>query len=337
MKQFLPVFLSMALMPLAQASEPLTLGNDAWPPFIIEGEEKGTAETLVCMALERSGWPCSVRVADWESVLQDARTGAIDGIAAIWDAPGRDEFLLYSEPYLTNRIVPVVGRDGLLGIERLSDLAGLRVSMVTGYSYGEEIDVTATNFEVVDAANAKLAIEAVRSGRADVALVDELVARDIIAEPGMDALTQLDSVLAFRSLYFAVSRQRKDGRAIIADFHRSYKAMLSEGLVNDILDVDWLATDFGHTGRVDLVLRSGSTLDKVSHPSRSGSVYALERSEYQFMQENELSNERVKYQVEGKSYSTLQSALDNVFGKNVGCEHKEFSSEFDCTNLFKSR
>jgi hypothetical protein len=41
--------------------------------------------------------------------------------------------------------------------------------------------------------------------------------------------------------------------------------------------------------------------------------------------------------VEGKSYSSLQSALNTVFGKNTACQHKEFSSEFDCTNLFKKR
>ena len=53
------------------------------------------------------------------------------------------------------------------------------------------------------------------------------------------------------------------------------------------------------------------------------------------MRQRDFDPSRANYQVEGKSYSSLQTALDDVFGKDTVCKHKNFTSEFDCTDLFK--
>jgi polar amino acid transport system substrate-binding protein len=317
-----------------QANESLVLSNDAWPPFILEGEERGTAEKLVCQALERSGWTCTVRVDDWEDVLEAAKSGTIDGIAAAWRNPDRETYLLFSEPYLTNRIVPVIDSNKPAIVETVSDLTGLRVALVADYAYGDEIEAMGAEFDAVKTKNTMEAILAVRDGRADLALVDELVARDVLERSETPGIRATDTVLAFRSLHFAVPHEHPRAEEIIADFHRAYELMLNEGAVNEILNIDWLATDFGHHGQIDLVMRSGVSLDELSNPTEEGSVYALERSEYQLMRQSDLDPARVNYQAGGNSHTSLQSALNSVFGKDV-CKHKEYSSEFDCTNLFK--
>jgi len=144
-------------------------------------------------------------------------------------------------------------------------------------------------------------------------------------------------VLAFRDLHFAVSKQNPHAAEIIADFHAAYELMLDDGTVNDILNIDWLATDFGHDGKVDIVLRRGVSFDDLSSPTKQENVYALERSEYQLMrQPDKLQPARVNYQVGGKPHSSLQDALTDVFGEDIVCEHKEFSSEFDCSKLLKN-
>lgn len=320
-----------------EANEPLLLSNNSWPPFIIEGPDQGTAEQLVCLALERSGWPCRVLVDKWENVLNDARIGAIDGIAAAWRTEERDEFLLFSEPYLTNRIVPVTHNDHPTPIESIADLAGLRVALVTDYAYGDEITSASSGFTVIPARNSEEALRRVHLGEADTALVDELVARDRLSGVMLENMTMSNRVLAFRDLHFAVSRQNPMAEIIIDDFQRSYKLMLSDGTVNEILDVDWLATDFGQTGKMDVVVRSGVNLDNLTYPSGDGNVYAMGDTEYQMMREGQMDPSRVKYQVEGKSYSSLQTALDDVFGKDTVCKHKNFTSQFDCSDLFKKQ
>jgi polar amino acid transport system substrate-binding protein len=335
LKKFTLFLIAISLFSHAEAKDPLVLGNDAWPPFIIEGGEQGTAERLVCQALELAGWPCTVKVSDWEVVLNEVRIGAIDGIAAAWRNADRETYLVFSEPYLANRIVPVVNRKKPVVIKSIADLSGLRVAMVKDYAYGEEIAGMASNFEVVQAKNPQDALKSVRSGKADTALIDELVARDKLDESLLEDLTITDTVLAFRDLHFAVSRQHPLAEVIIADFQSAYKLMLSDGTVNEILNVDWLATDFGQSGNLDVVLRRGVSLDDLSHPSDDGSVYALEDSEYQIIRQRDFDPSRANYQVEGKSYSSLQTALDEVFGKDTVCKHKNFTSEFDCSDLFK--
>ena len=335
MKNIAYLFLAFALFPAVHADSGIVLSNDEWPPFILEGEQRGTAEELVCQALERAGWECSVVVQDWDAVLAAAKAGSVDGIAAAWNAPERDAYLIYSEPYLTNRIVPVIDANRPVDIRTASDLAGLRVALVADYAYGDEIAAVLPRVEVVPSRNSIEGIQAVRDGRADAALVDDLVARNVLEEGSH--IISTDAVLAFRSLHFAMSRQNPQAQKIIDDFHSAYEVMLNEGTVNEILNIDWLATDFGQPGQINLVLRSGVSLEDLSHPSDDGSVYALEDSEYQVIRQRDYDPDRVKYQVDGKGYSSLQSALNSVFGKETACQHKEFKSEFDCTNLFRNR
>ena len=335
MKNSIFVCLALLLFSIAEAKDPLVLSNDVWPPYILEGDEPGTAEMLVCQALERSGWQCGVKVDDWDNVLNGTRKGTIDGIAAAWRDSDRETYLLFSRPYLSNRIVPVVNNENPVVINSSEDLAGLRVALVDGFAYGDEIMEMLSSVDVIEAKNPTDALRHLSNGDADTALLNELVARNELEERGTEDLTITDSVLAFRDLHFAVSRQHPMAQEIIDDFHRSYELMLADGTVNEILNVDWLATDFAQSGDLNVVMRSGVSLDDLPDPTNDSDVFALQKSEYQLMRESELDPSRVKYQADGRSYSTLQTALDSVFGKNTVCKHKNYTSTFDCTDAFK--
>ena len=337
MRVFLLAFTAVFFLPEALADQVLSLGNDAWPPFIIEGQEQGSSEKLVCEALDRAGWTCVIEVDDWDKVLEGAKEGSVDGIAAVWRSPEREQYLLFSDPYLTNRIVPIVAKDSPLQPQSISDLANKRVAMVPDYAYGDEIQDALSSFDVVPVKGSAEAIKAVLDGRAEIALVDELVTRAHLEnDPQLD-VDVINTVLAYRELHFAVSRQHPQAEEIISEFHRAYDLMLKDGAVNEALGVDWLATDLGNDGKLDLVLRSGVSFDDLDNPSQRGSTYALEQSQYRMMSKSDLDYTQVNYQVEGKSHSSLQSALIEVFGKDVVCTHKEYSSEFDCSKLFKKR
>jgi len=336
LKKIIFVCLALLLFSIAEAKGPLVLSNDAWPPYVVEGDERGTAEMIVCQALERSGWQCGVKVDDWDNVLNGARTGTIDGLVAAWRDSDRETYLLFSKPYLSNRIVPVVNNENPVVIKSLQDLAGLRVALVKGYAYGDEIMEMISSVDVIDAKNPIDALRHLSNGDADTALLNELVAREEFKARGIEDLTITDSVLAFRDLHFAVSRQHPMAQEIIDDFHRSYELMLADGTVNEILNVDWLATDFGQPGNLNVVMRNGVSLDDLPNPSNDGDVYALQKSEYKLLRQTELDPSRIKYQADGKSYSSLQTALDSVFGKNAACKHKNYTSTFDCTDVFKT-
>jgi ABC-type amino acid transport substrate-binding protein len=337
MRKFLLAIAAVFFLSDATADQTLSLGNDAWPPFIIEGSVQGISEKLVCEALDRANWKCAIEVNDWDKVLEAAKQGSLDGIVAAWRTPEREQFLLFSDPYLTNRIVPVVALDSPVQVQVVGDLAGKRVAIVPDYAYGDEIQRARNSFNEVAVKSSAEAIKTVQEGKADIALIDDLVARAHLESGSPLDVNVISSVLAYRELHFAVSRQHPQSEQIISDFNRAYAVMLKDGAVNEALGVDWLATDLGNDGQLDLVLRGGVSFDDLDNPLKSGTTYALEQSEYQMVSQTNLDFSKVNYQVNGKSHSSLQSALIEIFGKDVVCTHKEYTSQFDCSKLFKPR
>lgn len=329
MRLFIAAIAALFFFSLAHAAERLTLGNEAWPPYIKESPEKGTAEALVCEALNRAGWDCSVELDDWENVLRRGSEGEIDGIAAAWRTPERERSFMFSNAYLTNRIVPAVTADSDIDIKNIDDLAGYRVAMNTAYAYGSEIEANRNKFEVVPVEGSGAGITALREGRADIALIDELVARDLFGEA--TDIEVKDTVLTYRELHFAVSRKHPQASEIIDAFHRTFELMLQDGTVNRILNVQWLVTDLGNDGTLDLVLGGNASLEGLSDPLAGQSTYALGQSDHNRIRQEGLDTSELKFQVKGESHSNLSSALNSAFGENTSCRHVDWSSTFKCS------
>ena len=87
MKVILISITALFFQSMAMAEQSLTLANSDWPPFTIKGQTQGASEKLVCDALKRAGWNCTVKVYEWDQVLKDASEGTVDGIAAAWRTP----------------------------------------------------------------------------------------------------------------------------------------------------------------------------------------------------------------------------------------------------------
>jgi polar amino acid transport system substrate-binding protein len=329
MKLLIAAFAGLSFVSFAHAAGDVILGNQAWPPYINEGQDKGTAETLVCEALSRAGWQCSVVVDDWQNVLRLSSSGEIDGIAATWHTPQRERFFVFSDAYLTNRIVPAVTTRSGIDIQGTDNLAGYRVAMNSDYyAYGSDIEAYKKSFKVVAVDGPKGAIKALREGRADIALIDELAARDLLGDS--TDIEVKDIVLTYRELHFAISRQHPQAGAIVSDFHRTFEVMLQDGTVNNILNVQWLVTDLGNDGSLDLVLRRNESLEGLTNPLARESTYALGQSEHYKLRQEGLDTSQLKFQVDGESHSDLNSALNSAFGDNTSCRHVDWSSTFKC-------
>ena len=315
---------------LAHAGDALELGNDSWPPFVLQGEEQGTSERLVCEALSRAGYGCSVYVEDWQTTLTQANAGVLDGIAALWRTPERETYLLYSRAYLTNRLVPVVKAGDTQPIRKIADLAGRRVALASGYAYGDEIEAARKTFQSVTVSGDAAAFIALRSARVNVALVDELVAREFVGSPEGEGFVIGDAVLAYRALFFAMSRKHPEAEAIVAAFNQSFELMLQDGTVNEILKVDWLATDLGQDGELDLVLRSGASLDSLSVPAQDGSTYALGQAEYQMMKRSGFDFDQASYTVDGVSHKSMDDAITTTYSKKKVCAYDQWKAAVVC-------
>ena len=128
-------------------SAPLTLVSTAWPPFTNPPGQPRFALDLVEAALSQDR---SHREDDDRQRCGNSRprssTGRFDGSAAAWKDPERERALIYSQPYLENRLV-LVGRHGAdVSAKTLSDIQGKRVAIVEGYSCGYEIELAGPVF-----------------------------------------------------------------------------------------------------------------------------------------------------------------------------------------------
>ncbi|MEM9304241.1 MAG: transporter substrate-binding domain-containing protein [Pseudomonadota bacterium] len=306
-------FLLTASAVSAQDATSVRLGNDPWPPFVLAGDAQGTAEQLVCEALRRGAVECVIEIREWADVLDRVAGGQLDGIAAVWRTPERDEAMVFSDPYMTNRIVAVTRAADGLDIDAAGDLAGLRVALAGGYAYGEAIDGVRNDFTALEVPDAEAAIAAVHDGRADVALADELVAQDLVGPEDDRGLVTGRDVLAQRQLYFALSRDVPRAAEIVTSFNQHYALMVQDGTVNEILDVDWLATDLGGDGVMDFVLRSAASVDDLAYVADNERMYALDSDDYDDMKHFKLGESSANYHVAGAEYNSMNDAIKKGF------------------------
>ncbi|RLE23160.1 MAG: hypothetical protein DRJ65_12425, partial [Acidobacteria bacterium] len=176
----------MAIPTMATDGSELRLASDSWPPFTDSPTGQRVAVELVHTALERTGIKATTTVVDWKEVERGLRTSKYDGSAAMWRNAQRERHLLFSEPYLENRLI-LIGRKGseVEGLN-ISDLAGKRVAAVRHYAYGDEIK-KADGVLFVNGRNDQDNLDKLLAGDVEYMLVDELVVRYLVASQPEEA------------------------------------------------------------------------------------------------------------------------------------------------------
>src|SRR5436190_19663355 len=95
---------ALALILTAQAA-PLRLVSTAWPPFTNAPGQPRFALDLVEAALGRVGIGTTTSIVDAASFTPGLLNERFDGSAAVWKDAERERVLLFSQPYLENRLV----------------------------------------------------------------------------------------------------------------------------------------------------------------------------------------------------------------------------------------
>jgi ABC-type amino acid transport substrate-binding protein len=320
------LLLTFAAVSLAQ-DQAVILGNEPWPPYVLSSEKRGTAERIVCEALKRSGWGCTVRRGDWVETLQKASDGELDGIAALWHTKERAASLKYSTPYLTNRLLPVVRRDSGLEIARIEDLTDLRIVAVEKFAYGEEMEDALAGMRVTLVRGFEKALIAVQSDEADVALIDELTARDYVGQTGSSNLSFGQTALSYRELYFAVSRKHPQNGEIIAAFNKGYLSMLKDGSINSILDIDWVVTDLKLDGIPDFIHRSG---ENPTESDSLDSVYPISQKDYQMIHAPGFSGANANFAGNNVARDDFKAATNAELAPKKRCNYDSISGRVVC-------
>jgi polar amino acid transport system substrate-binding protein len=261
---------AMSLAVSAQSPE-LALVSTAWPPFTNPPGQPRFALDLVEAALDRVGITTKTTIVTAADFTPALLGGQYDGSAAVWKDPERERVLVFSQPYLENRLV-LVGRHGAdVTAKTLGDLEGKRVAVVEGYSYGEAVDATGPTF--VRSRSEEDSLAKLLDGAVDYTLMDELVVHYIVQhypkESGSELAIGTKPVVA-RELYFAVRRSRPDAESIIERFNAQLRGMITDRTYLKLLHLDWMRADVNGDGVTEYVPLS----DKVGRPEPNR-VYTL--------------------------------------------------------------
>jgi polar amino acid transport system substrate-binding protein len=241
----------------AQTTTSLRLVSTAWPPFTNESGHPRFALDLVEAAFSRIGVTSTTAIVGAPAFTSSLLSGPFEGSAAAWKDPERERALLYSQPYLENRLILVGRRGEDVSAAAMGALNGKRIAIVEGYSYGDAIDVAGPTF--VRTPREEDSLSQLLGGAVDYTLMDELVVRYITSNYPKEsqARLQIGTIpLITRPLHLAIRRSVPDAEAIVKRFNTQILTMMVDRTYHRLLQLDWIRGDIDGDGIAEYVPRS---------------------------------------------------------------------------------
>ena len=227
---------------------PLQLVSTAWSPFTNASGRPRFATDLVDAALDRVGIKTKTTIVEPAGFTPALLTGPYDGSAAAWHDAQREQVMLYSQPYLENRLV-LVGRKGAdVSATSWGALKGKKVAIVGGYAYG---DIEGAGPTFVRTKGEEDSLTQLLHGQVDYTLMDQLVVEYLVENYAKEAESRLQvgsTPLLKRPLYFVIRRSRPDADSIISRFNAQLRAMILDHTYHKLLHVDWISADLDGSG-----------------------------------------------------------------------------------------
>jgi polar amino acid transport system substrate-binding protein len=269
--------LSLAALSLAVSAQTaqLRMVSTAWSPFTNEPGQPRFALDLVEAGLGRIGVETTTTIVAAAEFTTSLLSDKFDGSAAAWKDAERERTLIFSQPYLENRLILVARRGGDVSAASLADLKGKRIAIVEGYSYGTAIDQSGAT--VVRSRSEEDSLKLLLDSKVDYTLMDELVVQYIVHNYADEARTRLQigsTPLLTRPLFLAVRRTVADAESIVNRFNAQLRGMIADRTYHRLLHVDWIQADVDGDGLVEFVPQSDRP--GAAEPKRAYSLFYTE-------------------------------------------------------------
>lgn len=117
------------------------IGTWEWSPYVEQQRsDAGAFGRLVGAVLERAGYRVKFFFYPWARNEYLLQRRELDAVMPYICTPARQQFSLCSQPVVYSRMALFHRRDQAVRWQQMSDLAGLRMAVSQGYSYGAELD-----------------------------------------------------------------------------------------------------------------------------------------------------------------------------------------------------
>ena len=242
------IALSVAAVTLSAQVFSLKLVSTAWSPFTNAPGQPRFAIDLVETALGRIKMTATTTIVEASQFTPSLLSGPYDGSAAAWKDAEREKLLLFSQPYLENRLI-LVGRKGTnVRMSSLGELRGKRIAIVGGYAYGD-IDNSGPVF--VRTQSDEDSLTQLLQSKVDYTLMDDLVIQFLATNYAKESQTRLElgiTPMVTRPLFFVVRRSRPDAELLISRFNAELRGLIKDRTYHRLMHVDWIRADIDGDG-----------------------------------------------------------------------------------------
>lgn len=231
-----------------EESKKIVVGlDDSFPPMGFKDEKNEIVGFDIDLAKEvakRLGREVEFKAIDWNSKEAELKSGRVD---ILWNGlditDKRKENMLFSEPYMDNRQIVFVAKNGKVAVAGEAYLAGKTIGTQSGGTTEEYFEnkpeLKASMKEVKyypDYINAFMDLE---NGRLDAVVGDEIIGRYYISKHP-DEIQAIDTVIGTVSQFGIAFR--KDDQKLRDEVQKVFDEMKADGTVAKISE-KWFAKD----------------------------------------------------------------------------------------------
>lgn len=236
----------------AWAAPRVVIGFDtSAPPFFYmrDGKPEGIYPAIVEAIFKDAGVPLAVVGAPFPEVLANADSGRW-GAGGILKTPERVRKYDYTDYIFVESVFAYYSKKHPLHVSRLSDLAGKRVGILSGWSYGESFDaaVTELGIKVEAHASAEASFRKLELGHIDAVLALEEVGIHLLASTKYPNVVRSDVYVRQNPSYIAF-RKGSGHAATVKKLNTSILKMRTSGQLWKLVVKQIKATDRA-TGKV---------------------------------------------------------------------------------------
>lgn len=231
-----------------EESKKIVVGlDDSFPPMGFKDEKNEIVGFDIDLAKEvakRLGREVEFKAIDWNSKEAELKSGRVD---ILWNGlditDKRKENMLFSEPYMDNRQIVFVAKNGKVAVAGEADLAGKTIGTQSGGTTEEYFEnkpeLKASMKEVKYYSDYITAFMDLENGRLDAVVGDEIIGRYYISKHP-DEIQAIDTVIGTVSQFGIAFR--KDDQKLRDEVQKVFDEMKADGTVAKISE-KWFAKD----------------------------------------------------------------------------------------------
>lgn len=235
--KFVPLLALVAVLHANGADVPVLVCVDAAnPPFmsLVDGRAAGLYPTLIYTALQASGMGAKLDARPWKRCIAELDDAKV-GVGGIYKNQDRLQKYDFSEAIFVEKMAVYFHVSRPVAFDGIASLAGKRVGVVRGWSYGDAFDqaVKDGKIAVEEVASDAQNFQKLAARRLDVVLaIEEAGAALLKTHPSADV--QKSPRYLFENPTYLAFNKRADQKATLDKFNKAISQMKKTGQLSSL-------------------------------------------------------------------------------------------------------